>query len=547
MHRVRSIRTKLLITLIPVVFVAITAMTVFAVQKMTDAQRRSVSSAVANANREQAARFDGEAQQDMAIARTLAAVGSAAVGTSRSLVLNMEKQVLDRNPRLVGVYIDYAPNAFDGRDAEFRGSPGSDKTGIFGSYWNRLGGKENLAFGMAGYQTLAWWTQPRTTGADSYIEPYLWDGSLLASHTTPIHHDGRFVGVAGDDELLTALDKRVSAIRVLSSGYSFVISHTGILVSYPRHKLVGSQTLQQVARTTHTPALATIAAALGAGRSGSIETKDPVSGKDVTMFYTPVAAGGWGFVSVAPNAEILASAHSLRNQLVVIALITLIILAAAIAFVATRLAKPANQVSRAARQISHGDLGVHIDSRSQDEIGQVAQSFEEMVGYLSRMADSADEIAAGRLDIDMRPASDRDRLGVAFSRMRDRLEVLIRQIAATSGRVASSSRDMASVSEQSGRAIGEVAHAVEHVAQGAERQVQALAGTKSHTEAMLAAAASTREAAQQTAELAETARAVASEGAAAVARVSDAMEAAKRSGGEVGDAARDVLDGPIDP
>ena len=42
------------------------------------------------------------------------------------------------------------------------------------------------------------------------------------------------------------------------------------------------------------------------GRTGHVESKDPVTGEDAVLFYAPVKTGGWSFVAVAPKDEILA-------------------------------------------------------------------------------------------------------------------------------------------------------------------------------------------------------------------------------------------------
>jgi hypothetical protein len=166
----RSIRTKLLLPVIPVVGVAVAAMTLIAVNKVSSAQHSSVSRSVANLNASEAASFNGEVVSRMSIARTDADAGGEMIGTSRAQVMAVEHEILVQNPSIAGAYIDYAPNAFDS-DARHRNTPGSNKQGIFGSYWNRLGGKNNLSYGMAGYQGLAWWREPERSDAPSYIEP----------------------------------------------------------------------------------------------------------------------------------------------------------------------------------------------------------------------------------------------------------------------------------------------------------------------------------------------------------------------------------------
>jgi methyl-accepting chemotaxis protein len=534
-----SIRTKLLVPIVAVVALAVAAMTLIAVDKVSSAQRASVSRSVANLNTSEAASFNGQVVARMSIARTEADAGGEMLGTSRAQVMTLEHEILVQNPSIAGAYIDYLPNAFD-NDAPYKNTPGSNAHGIFGSYWNRLGGKDNLSYGMAGYQKLAWWNEPKNSGRPSYIEPYLWEGSLLASTTAPIRHDGQFVGVAGIDVLLKALDRRVNSIKVLQHGYSFVVSHGGLLVSYPHQKLVGHQTLLGLAKSTHTPAFAKIYAALRAGKTGSIQGRDPLSGQEVTMFYAPVKAGGWGFISVAPNGEILASAHVLRTWLLIVALIVVLLVGLVVACVANRLARQASRVGSAGRTLSTGDLGVEIPAATRDEIGDVARSFGQITEYLSEMAGVADQIAAGRLDAEVPVRSEHDQLGRAITRMRDHMTTLIRRIHSTSDTVASSSQQMASSSQEAGRAVVEIARAMEDVAQGAERQVRAMTSARLLTEEMVATAEAGVDAARRTAELTEAASRMAQEGVEAVGSASNAMEAMRSSSAEVTLAIRDL-------
>jgi methyl-accepting chemotaxis protein len=604
LRAVRSIRAKLLLLMIPVVVIALVVMSVIAVTKVTSAQERSVSQSVANANATQAQQFNGQVQGRMSMAETEAAAGAALIGhTDRAAVMSIEHNLLIAHPDIAGAYIDYKPNAFDGQDARYKGHAGMGPAGEFGTYWNRLGGKDNLTYGMVGWTNAAWFQIPSKTGKPAFIEPYLWEGSLLASTVAPIFHNGQVAGVAGIDMQLGSLTSQVNRIKVLKSGYSFVVSHTGILVTYPKVKMVGKFTLDQLAKRDHTPAFATIAAAVKAGRSGSLVTTDPLTGKQVKMFYTPVRDGNWGFVSVAPTSEILASAHSLRNTLIVIAVIVVLLVAAILAFAVTKLLKPAERVRDAAQQISTGDLDVEIEVGSADEIGQVADSFREIVSYLSDLAGVADKIAAGHLDVEVAPRSPKDRLGTAIARMRAQIEQLLRQIQSSAENVANSSNDMAATSkelvstseelvttsdalvatseelvgtsdelvstseeivstsdamastsrqlvataqamsagaDETGRAIGEVARAIEDIAHGAERQARSMEIARGLTEEMVGLAESSVDTAREAASLTTAAKAAADDGVGAVSRASEAMQLVRSTSAEAREAIREL-------
>jgi methyl-accepting chemotaxis protein len=147
--------------------------------------------------------------------------------------------------------------------------------------------------------------------------------------------------------------------------------------------------------------------------------------------------------------------------------------AAGIAWVVARgIASGVGQMLRAARGLAQGDIEQHIAVRSRDEIGAMAVAFEEMIAYNREMAGHAGEIAAGDLTITVTPKGDRDALGVAFAEMVTNLRGLVSEVNESAGVLGSASQQMASTSEETGHAVGEIASAVSDVAQGAERQVR---------------------------------------------------------------------------
>jgi methyl-accepting chemotaxis protein len=165
--------------------------------------------------------------------------------------------------------------------------------------------------------------------------------------------------------------------------------------------------------------------------------------------------------------------------------------------------------------ISRGELDQQVSFGSRDEVGQLEGPFREMLTYLDQAAETATAIADGNLTVEVEARSELDRLGQAFASMIQGLREMIAQIAGTAGRVASSSQQMATTSEEAGRAVTEIANAVGEVAAGAERQVRVV------NEA--------RRSGAETAEAAEQARLVAEEGVSASERASVAMQSVRDS------------------
>src|SRR5205814_10716797 len=85
---------------------------------------------------------------------------------------------------------------------------------------------------------------------------------------------------------------------------------------------------------------------------------------------------------------------------------------------AKSITEPLAELMQVTKQIgSAGDLDHHIDIQRQDEIGELARTFNGMVGYLKEMASISEAISGGDLAVQMTPRSKDDTLGNATVRM----------------------------------------------------------------------------------------------------------------------------------
>jgi len=530
--RVRSVRVKMVLLVLPVVAAALIALTVLAIvqstsQVKTNAYASARQSAVAGANG-----FDATASHYMALGDEIAKLMQGYGGSDRKLIDTMLHANLVAHPEILADYVGYEPNAFDGRDAEYRGQLCCDSAGRFLPYWNRLTGKLQLT-PLTGENDSAYYLQPKQTLADSFIEPYLYSGVLMTSYTAPIIRDGRFVGIGGVDRSLASINAEIGARHYFKTGYAFLVSNGGIFVASRDVKQVGNVTLQQFAAGRHNPVLAGIAAAIHAGRGGQVETTDPWSGKDVIMSYAPVTDGGWGYVVVVPKAEMLAGVNSLQRTLIIVGVLALLLVGVGIVLVATRFTRPIGEVSRAAERISEGDLDVEITVGGADEVGRMGRSFQSMVEYLRERAQVAEAMTAG-----VEPRSERDVLSHSFAAMRERLAAIMQRILVQSSSVSAASRGMASTSEEAGRAVAEIAAAVSSVAEGAEEQMRSIEQAQRLGEQVAAAVRVSAETAQASADAAREARQFAESGVNAVEEANAAMTAVEESSSELTSAIR---------
>ncbi|HEX2501244.1 MAG TPA: methyl-accepting chemotaxis protein [Methylomirabilota bacterium] len=217
-------------------------------------------------------------------------------------------------------------------------------------------------------------------------------------------------------------------------------------------------------------------------------------------------------IAFAALDQLAAQRRALTGLLVGALSLAAVTLVAAGAILGRRISLPLLELSQAARRLSTGDLGVEVRVRSKDEIGQLAQTFNETVVRLrgqvrteaerdeerrkreelqrnvTRFLDTATEIAGG--DLTKRGEVTADVLGNvvdAINVMVDEIETIIRDARQATVQVAASTVEMIQASEQmadgaqaqsrealsvSG-AVEELTHSVRHVAESADASARA--------------------------------------------------------------------------
>jgi methyl-accepting chemotaxis protein len=203
---------------------------------------------------------------------------------------------------------------------------------------------------------------------------------------------------------------------------------------------------------------------------------------------------GWGLDESRKSDE---TAVALTTGVSTAGLIIAVLLGAGIAYYTSRsITEPLGRLIAVARKISNdGDLDHTIDIHRNDEIGELATSFNSMVLYLKEMAAASEAIAGGDLTLQVKPRSQRDTLGHAFTRMTEGLRTLVKsvrdsaaQVAGGSNQVADACEESAKISTQASSAIDEVTSTMQEMSinvQSMVRNTQVQASSVSETSASI--------------------------------------------------------------
>ena len=384
--RLNSIRIKMLVVVVVAAVLGFAATVTIVTLRAGTLQQQTAFSMV-----DELARKHGEAaraylEAPMNVARSLASAlkgMQASGGADRNVANAMLRQVLRDQPGLVGAWTIWEPDAFDGRDIEYIRQPGHDHTGRYLPYWNRGSGEVSLE-PIAGYETADFYQLAKRTVKETILEPYTYPLAgqevWITSLVVPIHDGDRFLGVAGVDILLSDLQAEVAAVKPLGTGYVSLLSNRARFVADADSTLTGKG-------IGTASSLDSAKAAIRDGTFLRVIEKDERFGADGYRVYQPIQIGNtttpWSQAVSVPMETVLAEVVSLRNQAVVIGVLSVIVLSGLIYYFLYRLvAVPLTIATAAAERVAAGDLTVEIESRSDDEVGRLLQAMKNMVEKL---------------------------------------------------------------------------------------------------------------------------------------------------------------------
>jgi methyl-accepting chemotaxis protein len=380
----KSLATKLLVALCSVISVAL-GILVLVVSRQSSRVAEEQANQIVTQMAERYARMvnsdlDAAFMPVRTLAQTLAAQKVAGLA-DRRLADAALREVAEKNRKVLGIWTTWEPNAFDGLDAKFVNTPGSDATGRYISNWSRGSGRialePNVDYekeGTGDYYLLARKTR-RETIVNPYIYPVGGRPTLITSITVPIVLDGQFVGTVGADISLEQIQKQVSEITPFGKGYALLVSNNGAFVAHPSEE-------RRAKQLGASPAESLVKSGLSRNTALSGRVRSEVLAADAIEVVVPIRIGEtgtpWALAVFAPLDEVLAPARELREFTILLGALALLTLGGAVLLVIRRITRPLETISSVAIRIADGDLTGRLEHRSEDEIGVLADAFRSM-------------------------------------------------------------------------------------------------------------------------------------------------------------------------
>ena len=322
-------------------------------------------------------------QRAILLAQTMAEYQESGEFGHRQENLDFAKSIIQNNDFLTGVYFGFEPNA-DGQDRQNIGrSPGYDQSGRFLPYWYRKNGL--ILLKPLVDMNSDYYMGPKKTTAMTITEPYLYQGVMLLSVTTPLIIHGEFCGIAGVDLAAEYLSMNLLNYKeYYQTSQIFLISDEGNIIAAGDRNLIG----QPIA--IHQDAAAAYQKIHQDTLPGVLE----LEGRPDRVFaFAPIENGHWTVLISVAKTEIVAQADALTYHLIIILLNALLILLITLFLSEKVIAKPLMEITRIINKMANIDFAfdeakdITVFENRSDEVGEIARATKTMRTNISRLID----------------------------------------------------------------------------------------------------------------------------------------------------------------
>lgn len=287
----------------------------------------------------------------------------------------LTEMITKTNPEILGSALAFEPHYFEGKGRYFCPYSCRGEDTIHNVY---LGSKDYEYFYMDWYQIATTIKQPY------WSEPYFDEGGsnqLITSYSVPLFETTdqgqRAIGVFTVDLSLDWLTEKVSAVKILESGYATVLTKNGTFVTHPNSEFIMNQTIFSVATENNSEELRSIGRLVQKGGHGFVGSH--LFGMDRTLCYMPLATTGWSIIVIFKDKEMYAPLRKITVVVLILLVFALILLSFLIMKVVEKQIKPLSCFAKSAAEIADGNFEVSLPKvTTHDEMQELRSAFGHM-------------------------------------------------------------------------------------------------------------------------------------------------------------------------
>ena len=323
-------------------------------------------------------------------------------------LLQFLKITVENNPEIYGSAIAFEHYSFD------------NNLPAFAPYFYKENGKIRLInlqdVFKHNYFISDWYQIPKELDRPVWSEPYFDEGAgniMMATYSVPFHKNVKgnrqFTGVVTADVSLEWLREMILSIKILKTGYAFLISKNGTIITHYNKELIMNETIFSVAEKRGDVLLREIGRKMIRGESGFVPFRSIVRGRPCWMYYTPVPSSGWSIGVIYPKNELTEDIIHLNRTVIFLGIAGILLLSVAVILNTRSITRQLREMSEAAERIGTGDLDIELPPvKSGDEVGKLTEAFHYMKTSLKEYIRQLTETTAAkeRIESELKIASE---------------------------------------------------------------------------------------------------------------------------------------------
>jgi phosphoserine phosphatase RsbU/P len=291
------------------------------------------------------------------------------------------KRVVSDNPHIYGAAIAFEPYRFNKKLRHF--SP---------YYYHNEDEVQFVQLGREEYDYLQqdWYRIPKENMKPVWSEPYFDEGggeTLMTTYSVPFYMYNSFAGIATVDISLDRLTDEVNSIKLLNSGYSFIVSSKGHFLSFPDKSQILTGNISTYG--------AKLAEHMLTGRRSFIIDKDPLRNERAWIVVQPMKSTEFSIAFIYPEKEVYASVYEMGRITLWIGILSLVLLLFVIMLMADSITKPVARLTQGAELVARGNLDYKLPLEySTYEVAVLGESFNRMTEDLKKHIDEIKKITS---------------------------------------------------------------------------------------------------------------------------------------------------------
>jgi len=351
--------------------------------------------------------------------------------TFNKIFLETQRNILEKNPAFISVATSWELRYIN-----------PNYTKDYGRFLNGYYRKDGQIAYFETYKNLdgdiltSNYYKMKTTKMEMLVDPeyYSYSGKademiLNSNVSTPVLLEGNYIGLAGVDVDLGYFQKICQKYDQFEQSYAFILSNNGTWVASYDHSLLGSsisKTHQQFVSKHN------LLHQIDQGKPFSFIDTDSL-GQQTFYAFSPIVTIGdqrpWVVGISVPLNVIKQESRNMIRLVILIGILGFLLLTGIIVFISNAIALPIKHTTHIIKDMAIGKISIDQEFFDRnDEIGLMQQSLKILSDGLNQVAQFAEEIGKGNLDIEFQPRSESDILGKTLLIMRDNLQKAQKEI-----------------------------------------------------------------------------------------------------------------------